>query len=77
MTLAELKAETTETQKTIAYISFGRISSDGSCAVLEVGGDVVYPDETSHTKYGCSEKALWERVNGRWMFAQSVYSICG
>lgn len=77
MTLAELEAEATETQKTIAYMSFGRISSDGSCAVLEVGGDVVYPDETSHTKYGCSEKALWERVNGRWMFAQSVYSICG
>lgn len=77
MTLAELKAEATETQKAIAYISFGHVSSDGTCAVLEVGGDVVYPDETSHTKYGCSEKALWERVNGRWMFAQSVYSICG
>ena len=63
----------------VDYIKFDRVYSDGSCALVRVGGDFVMP--TAKARRGklccCTGTEVFEKQNGRWVFVRRVREICG
>lgn len=74
----ELQAEADRTGHDVWYVSFSQLDTDGSCAVVEVGGCDVSPSHTRRgsPSCGCEALDLYEKHAGRWVFVRRVYQAC-
>jgi hypothetical protein len=76
---AQLQDEANRTRQNVFHIRFTRIDSDGSCAIVEVGGDVAIPESADPLTFvcTCSRRDAYEKTDGRWVLVRSDLASCG
>jgi hypothetical protein len=75
-TLHELRAEADRLGGKVTFLSFGSVDSDGSCAIVTAGVDVVRPKRRHSRLCCCSAEDLYEKRRGTWQFVRRLGTTC-
>jgi hypothetical protein len=75
-TLHELRAEADRLGGKVTFLSFGSVDSDGSCAIVTAGVDVVRPKGRHSRLCCCSAEDLYEKRRGTWQFVRRLGTTC-
>ncbi len=76
-TLEELQKQADRLDRDVGYVELSQLYSNGSCAVVDVGGDFVSPSRQSFGKLCCcTARDIYEKRGARWIFVRRVSEIC-
>jgi hypothetical protein len=75
-TRAELQQQAETSHKRVGFIDVGSVYSNGSCAMLSLGGDYVVPANTQKGMCCCVGYDVYEKRGSVWAFVRRTDEIC-
>jgi hypothetical protein len=72
----ELRDEANRLGDKVTFLWFGGVDSDGSCALVTAGVDIVRPNGRHARLCCCSAEDLYEKRRGTWQFVRRLGTTC-